>query len=86
MHIRCDIAFNTRLHLQKDILETLCVDIILPKTSPISIGVCYSHQRSAIFMNYLRVPVRKETFLLKMNVSCLVIFIRTCLANVRGAN
>ena len=36
-----DIAFNPEPDLSTDDLESLCVNILLPKTKPILVGVCY---------------------------------------------
>jgi len=41
VYIRSDIAFNERLDLQNEIIETLWIDLLLPKTKPILIGTCY---------------------------------------------
>ena len=41
LFIRSDIAFNPKPELSADDLESLYVNILLPKTKPILIGVCY---------------------------------------------
>ena len=41
LYIRSDIAFNPKPELSTDDLESLYVNIFLPKTKPILIGVCY---------------------------------------------
>ena len=41
MYIRSDLAFNPRPELSTDQLETLWIEILLPKTKPILVCVCY---------------------------------------------
>ena len=41
LYIRSDIAFNPKAELSADDLESLYVNILLPKTKPILIGVFY---------------------------------------------
>ena len=41
LFIRSGIAFNPEPDLSTDDLESLCVNILLPKTKPILVGVCY---------------------------------------------
>ena len=41
MYIRSDLAFNPRPEMSTDQLETLCIEIILPKTKPVLVCVCY---------------------------------------------
>ena len=40
-YIRNDIPFLHRLDLGSDDLEILCCDLLLPKSKPIVVGVCY---------------------------------------------
>ena len=41
VYIRNDIAFNPRKDLESDCLEAVWTEILLPKTKPIMIGICY---------------------------------------------
>ena len=41
MYIRSNLAFNPRSELSTDQLENLWVEIILPKTKPVLVRVCY---------------------------------------------
>ena len=41
LFVREDITYNVRADLHSDDLETLWVDLLLPKTRPILVGVCY---------------------------------------------
>ena len=41
LYIKNNIAFNQRDDLNKDNIETLFVDILLPRYKPIIVGVCY---------------------------------------------
>ncbi len=41
LFIRSDLAFNPRPDLTQDGLESVWVNILLPKTKPILVGVCY---------------------------------------------
>ena len=53
LYIRQDLAFNPRPDLDKDVLETLWVDILLPKTRPILVGVCYRPPKQCDFYELL---------------------------------
>ena len=52
MNIRNDIAFNQRTGIVKS-LETIWVDMYLPKTKPIIIGICYHPPRKIYFFSVL---------------------------------
>ena len=41
MYIRAGVAFNIRSDLDQSKIETIWVDLLLPKTKPIVIGICY---------------------------------------------
>ena len=41
MFIGEDLVFNPRSDLKQDELEVIWIEIILPKTVPIVVGVCY---------------------------------------------
>ena len=53
LFIRSDIAFNPKPELSADDLESLYVNILLPKTKPILIGVCYRPPTQANFYKLL---------------------------------
>ena len=51
VYIRCDIAFNERIVLQNDHIETLWIDLLLPKTKPVLIGTCYKPPKQTDFLD-----------------------------------
>ena len=59
LFIRSDITFNPRHDLQVDGLESAWVEVILPKTKPIIVGVCYAHLNNLTSMNSLNLSVVK---------------------------
>ena len=50
VYIRSDIAFNERWDLQNKIIETLWIDLLLPKTKPILISTCYRPPNQTHFL------------------------------------
>ena len=52
LYIRSDLTFNHRTDLDSDI-ETVWCDLLLPKTKPIVIGVCYRAPRQTEFFDKL---------------------------------
>ena len=52
LFIRSDIAFNPKPELSADDLESLYVNILLPKTKPILIGVCYTLNIIGLHVEY----------------------------------
>ena len=52
MYIRSDLAFNPRPELSTDQLETLWIEIILPKTKPVLVCVCYRPLTKMTSTNY----------------------------------
>ncbi|XP_029921602.1 uncharacterized protein LOC115369174 [Myripristis murdjan] len=53
LFIRSDITFNPRHDLQVDGLEAAWVELILPKTKPIIVGVCYRPPKQTDFYELL---------------------------------
>lgn len=53
LYIRSDLTFNPRPDLSMDSLETLWVEILLPKTPPIITGICYRLPKQNNFYDYL---------------------------------
>ena len=53
MYIRNDIAHDVRSDLSHNELEALWVNILLPKTKPILVGVCYRPPNQNNFYSYL---------------------------------
>ena len=51
-NIKHDICFNTKNILSKNI-EVIFVDLLLPKTKPIPVGIVYGPPKMQIFYNYL---------------------------------
>ena len=51
--IKNDICFSTKNVLSKKI-EVIFVDLLLPKTKPISVGIVYRPPKDTIFYNYLQ--------------------------------
>ena len=49
LYIKNDIAFNVRLDLCNDQIESIWAEILLPKTKPIVIGACYRPQTDTRF-------------------------------------
>ena len=53
VYIRSDIAYNRRMDLHQDHLETLWIDILLPKSKPILVGTCYRTEDKNSFFSDL---------------------------------
>lgn len=51
VYIRSDIAYNARADLQTTELESIWVDVLLPKSKPILFGVCYRPPEQYNFFN-----------------------------------
>jgi len=51
VYIRDDIAFSPRQDLHDDRLEALWIDIVIPKTKPITIGTVYRPPKETAFLN-----------------------------------
>ena len=54
MYIRSDLAFNPHPELSTDQLETLWIEILLPKTKPVLVCVCYRPPHQNDMINSLR--------------------------------
>ncbi len=48
-YIRSDLAFSERNDLQSINLESVWVEILLPKTKPILVGTCYRPPKDTFF-------------------------------------
>lgn len=53
IYIRADLAYNPRMDLHHNDIESTWVDILLPKSKPILIGICYRPQTNAAFFSTL---------------------------------
>ena len=53
IYIKSDLAFNPRPDLSHDGLESLWVEVLLPKTPPILTGVCYRPPKQNDFYELL---------------------------------
>ena len=53
LYVRSDIAYNPRPDLSTDDLESLWIDLLLPKTKPILVGVCYRPPKQSNFYDLL---------------------------------
>ena len=49
LYIKNEIAFNVRLDLCSDQIESIWAEILLPKTKPFVIGACYRPQTDTRF-------------------------------------
>ena len=56
--VRCDIAFNTRPDLGNDYIESAWIEILLPKSKPILVGVCYWPHKQMDFTKSLKIFVQ----------------------------
>ena len=57
--VRCDIAFNTRPDLGNDYIESVWIEILLPKSKPILVGVCYWPHKQMDFTKSLKIFVQR---------------------------
>ena len=48
VYIRADLAYNHRTDLQHDDIEFVWVKILLPKSKPILVGICYHKALSLV--------------------------------------
>ncbi len=71
VYIRKDIVFNRHSELETEDMEFLAIDVILPKTKPILIGMCYRPPKDNNFYNKLETQlsnsphfVQQEMYLL----------------------
>ena len=53
LYIRSDISYNPRPELLCDELESVWIDLLLPMTRPISVGVCYRPPNQQNFLDLL---------------------------------
>ncbi|XP_071954198.1 uncharacterized protein [Antedon mediterranea] len=53
LYIRNDLTYNVRDDLQNDDIESLWINILLPKTKPILIGTCYRPEKQRSFFTSL---------------------------------
>ena len=53
MYIKNNLAFNCRLDLLEENVEALWIDLLLPKTKPIVVGVCYRPPKDSGFLDRL---------------------------------
>ena len=53
LYVRSDLAFNPCFDLQKDGVETVWAEVLLPKTLPILTGVCYRPPKQCEFYELL---------------------------------
>jgi len=80
MYIRNNIAFNRRTDLESPVTEFIAIDILLPKTKPILVGVCCRPPKDSVFYQNIEEQfslspnyMQQETYLLgnfNTNVSC----------------
>lgn len=63
LYIRDDVHFNHRSELAREGQQVACVDLILPKTQPIIVGVCYRPPKQQNFYE------RFETLCSEINVA-----------------
>jgi hypothetical protein len=59
MYIRKDLACSPRSDLHSNNLETLWIDILLPKTKPILIGTVYRPPKDNDFFEYFEEQISK---------------------------
>lgn len=59
MYIRKDLAFSPRSDLHSNNIETLWIDILLPKTKPILIGTVYRPPKDNDFFEYFEEQISK---------------------------
>ena len=52
IYVKSTLAFNVRSDLNDPKLEALWVEILLPKSKSILIGVCYRPPEQSDFLNY----------------------------------
>ena len=65
MYIRNDIPFSHRHDLGSDDLELLCCDLLLPKSKPIVVGVCYRPPNKMTLLRSLKRKCSKLELLQK---------------------
>ena len=95
MYIRSDLAFNPRPELSTDQLETLWIEILLPKTKPILVFVCYRppHQNDSYKLFELsisNISLNSEIIILgdmntnvdKKNEKCSLVYSMHCLKKI----
>ena len=58
-YIRNDIAFNPRQELQNNYTETIWFDLLLPKSKPIVVGVCYRPPEDPDFLSHFECCISK---------------------------
>ena len=68
-YIREDLAFNTRQDLNNHDLEDLWFEILLPKSKPLYVGICYRTNNNNSFLNCL------ESTLSKLRSDCDVLIL-----------
>ena len=71
-YVRHDMCFNLRSTVMRDI-EAIILDILLPKTKPIFVGIIYAPPNNIHFLEYCNKPWMIST--LKMKYFCLEISI-----------
>ena len=54
VYIRADLAYNHRTDLQHDDIESVWVKILLPKSKPILVGICYRPPKQSAFVSQLK--------------------------------
>ena len=59
LYIKDNLAFNYRSDLSNDNVESLWVDILLPKTKPIVVGVCYRPPKDKSFLDHFELIFSK---------------------------
>lgn len=59
MYIRKDLVFSPISYLQSNNIETLWIDIVLPKTKPILIGTVYKPPKDNDFFEYFEEQIHK---------------------------
>ena len=57
LYIKNEIAFNPRSDLNSDQIETVWVDLLLPKSKPITVGSCYRPPDDNNFLSNLEVII-----------------------------
>ena len=59
VYIKNDIAFNPRLDLHNDKNEALWFELLLPRSKPIIVGVCYRSQENTTFLSHFEETLSK---------------------------
>lgn len=58
MYIRDDLAFSILQDVKTEDMESIFIELLLPKTKPIVVGSCYRPPKQAIFLDLLQQALR----------------------------